>query len=169
MYYALVGSGPVCSALVGSGLVCSTLVGSCFVYSALVLCSAGFASVPGPGTSSWTWPSVPPQVPPPLHRPPGLFQGWSVWKPLLGGGGLCHESGCPSTTWTLALHLRLHFPSFTAPTTHTHPADCTNQTLHRSHSCLQLHSHLKAITHTLHKTFISSSSLPSIVLHVAFS
>ncbi len=87
-----------------------------------------------------------------------------------GGGGLCHESGCPSTTWTLALHLRLHFPSFTAPTTHTHTqliAPITS--LHRSHSCLQLHAHLRAITHTLQKTFISSSSLPSIVLHVAFS
>ncbi len=32
----------------------------------------------------------PSPAPPLLHRPPGLYR--SVWKPLLGGGGLCHES-----------------------------------------------------------------------------
>ncbi len=44
-------------------------------------------------------------------------------------GGLCHESGCHFTTWTLAphysctsLHLRLQLPSFTALTTHTFPS-----------------------------------------------
>ncbi len=36
--------------------------------------------------------------------------------------------------------------------THTHPADCTNHTLHWSHSCLQSHAHLRAITHTIQKT-----------------
>ncbi len=53
--------------------------------SALASCSAGSVSVPGHSTSTWTWPSIPPPVPPPLHRPPGLYR--SVWKPLLGGRG----------------------------------------------------------------------------------
>ncbi len=57
-------------ALVGSCLVCSALVGSRHVCSSLVLC---FASVPGLVTYTWTWPSVPPPVPPLLYRPPGLF------------------------------------------------------------------------------------------------
>ncbi len=51
---------------------------------------------------------------------------WSVWKPLFGGGGLCHESGCHS----LQLHIThgLHLPSCTA---HTH----SRPPLHQSHSC----------------------------------
>ncbi len=106
----LVGSCPVCSALVGSCHACSALGdschtcsalgGSCSVGSALAPCSVGFtlvycsamvfwpagsASAPSLSTSTWTWPSIPPPVPPPLHCPPGLYR--SVWKPLLGGGG----------------------------------------------------------------------------------
>ncbi len=41
--------------------------------------------------------------------------------------------------------------------------NCHNHTLHWSHSCLQSHAPLRAITHTLQKTLISSSSLPSSV------
>ncbi len=88
---SLVGSGPVCSALVGSRSICSALVGSRSVCSALV-CSRSVCSALVGYTSTWTWPSVPPPVPPPLHHPPGLFR--RVWKPLLGGGAgwLCHKS-----------------------------------------------------------------------------
>ncbi len=105
----LVGSSPICSALVGSSPVCSTLVSSSSLVSALASCSA---LVPGHSTSMWTWPSVPPPAPPPLHRPPGLYR--SVWKPLLGGGAmspilamnfcLLTTRGHSLTTWTLALH-----------------------------------------------------------------
>ncbi len=88
---APVGSSYVCSALVGSSSVCSALVGFSSVLasgstlapssvgftlvfcSALVLCPASSASVPSLSTSTWTWPSVPPPVPPPLHHPPGLY------------------------------------------------------------------------------------------------
>ncbi len=89
--------GPVvfCSALVGSSSVRSAVVGSSSVDSALASCSADSASVHSHSTSTWTWPSVPPPVPPPLHRPPGLYR--SVWKPLFGVGGVCHES-CPCTS-----------------------------------------------------------------------
>ncbi len=117
----LVGSSPICSALVGSSPVCSTLVGSSSLVSALASCSA---LVPGHSTSMWTWPSIPPPAPPPLHRPPGLYR--SVWKPLLGGGGYVtnpghellfthhqrslthHMDSC--TTLNVERHLRLHFP-----------------------------------------------------------
>ncbi len=91
--------------------------------SAQVSCSAVSASVPGHSTSTWTWPSVPPPVPPPLHHPPGLYR--SVWKPLLGGGYVTnlvhalpftrhqrslahHMDSC--TALTVEHHLRLHFP-----------------------------------------------------------
>ncbi len=116
------------SALVGSGPVCSTFV----------LCSAGFASVSGLITSTWTWPSVPPPVPPPLHQ---------------GGGGrwivLCLEH-LEATPWgggnsppefTRSPHGLLHYtlcctpPQTTIPITHCtddtcteHTADCSEHT-----------------------------------------
>ncbi len=136
---ALVGSSPVCSALVGSSPVCSTLVGSRPVRSALVgsssvdsilaSCSADFVSVHSPYTSTWTWASVPPPVPPLLHCPPGLYR--SVWKPLFGGGyvtnpvhalpfthhqrSLVHHIDS-YTTLLLPFTIELHFPSSTALT-----------------------------------------------------
>ncbi len=87
-YSGLVVSCSTCSALVGSGPVCSALVGSSSIVSALASRSASVSSL---SICTWTWPSVPPPVPPPLHLPPGSH--WRVWKPLFGGGGLCHESG----------------------------------------------------------------------------
>ncbi len=129
-----VGSSPICSTLVGSGPVCFAQVGSGSVCSALVLCSAGFASVPGLGTSSWTCPSVFPPVPPPFSTEPGLFCVWIVWKSLLGGGGGGLFMGYIS-----------HNPLHWSP-------NCHNHTLHWSHSCPQSHAHLRAITHTLQKT-----------------
>ncbi len=86
---ALVGSGPVCSALVGSGPVRSALVGSGPVRSALASRSASVSSL---SICTWTWPSVPPPVPPPLHLPPGSH--WSIWKPLFGGGGSVTNPVC---------------------------------------------------------------------------
>ncbi len=107
--------------------------------------------VPQHSTSTWTWPSVPPPVPPPLHRPPGLFR--SVWKPLLGGGGAMSQilamNFCSLTTRghspitltftphrQLQITQRLHFPSSTAPTqlfaliTHTPENNLTLPWLH---------------------------------------
>ncbi len=110
-----------CSACSAVEIFCSAPVGSCPVCS---------TSIPSLSISAWTWPSVPPPVPPPLHRPPALYR--SVWKPLLGGG-LCHESmnfcllttrGHSLTTLTLALHYTtstLHWTAF--PIIH-----CTNDT-----------------------------------------
>ncbi len=132
VHSALVGSSSVRSALVGSSSVRSALVGSSSIRSALASCSADSASVHSHSTSTWTWPSVPPPVPPPLHRPPGLYR--SVWKPLHGGGYVTnpvhalpftrhqrspahHIDSC--TTQTVAHHLKIQFPSSSALTTHT--------------------------------------------------
>ncbi len=84
----------------------------------LASCSASSAystsstSIPGHSTSTWAWPSIPPPVPPMLHRSP--------FTPL------CHKSGLwisvnsqPEVTrsphgllryTTVARHLRLQFP-----------------------------------------------------------
>ncbi len=129
------GSCLVCSALVVSCLVCSALVGSSPVCSALVLCSA---SDPDLVTSTWTWPSVPPPVPPPLHQPSWIVLNFEeryvmnlVYELLLTHHqkSLAHHMySCP--TLTVALHLR-QFPSSIALTTHT--ADCTDHTLYINH------------------------------------
>ncbi len=126
--------GPVCSAVVA-------LSSTCAAGSAPLPCSAGPASVPMSYTSTWTWPSIPPPVPPPLHHPPGLYSFWSIWKPLLGGalswilsGVFCLLAirGRLPITLTLTLHKLLHV------------------TLdYISHAPLHwLQSHLQAITHT---------------------
>ncbi len=123
---ALGGSRSVCSALEGSRSVCSALVGSRSVRSALASSPAAFHSL---ATRTWTWPSFPSPVPPPLHHPPGFDNVWSVWKPLLGGGAMSRfqamnfasltTRGHSPITWTftqLQITHRLHLPSFTAPT-----------------------------------------------------
>ncbi len=140
---ALVGSSPLCSALGGFSPVCSTLVGSSPLCSALVgsrsVCSALGASV----RSALPWWAPVPSSPPWLPHGPGppslpLFRlrstahldlCRSVWKPLLGGGGYVTNRGhehCSThhqrslfhhrTFTQLQITLRLHFPSFTAPT-----------------------------------------------------
>ncbi len=126
-----------CSALVVLCSVCSFVVVFCSVCSTLVSCSAGSAlascstlapcsTVPRSSTFTWTWPSIPPPVPPLLHRPPVLYCVWSIWKLLLGGGGggsvtnpvhglpsACHQRS-PShyidshITQTVACHSGLH-------------------------------------------------------------
>ncbi len=143
---ALVGSGPICSTmggsclacptLGGSYLICSALVGSSPVCSALVLCSAGFALVPGLITSTWIW-----------HLRSTALLDCSEFgvsgSRSLGGGYVMnmvyelplthhqrslahHMDSC--TTLTVALHLRLQFPSPIALMKHT--ADCTDHTLY---------------------------------------
>ncbi len=63
--------------------------------SALAPCSTSSASVPCSSPSSWTWPSIPPPVPPLLHLSPGL---WSVPvkecldAPPWGGRGALSQS-----------------------------------------------------------------------------
>ncbi len=103
---------------------------SCLLRLGTLLCRLylGSLSLPhGPGPLSL------PPLPSPLHHPPGLFCVWSVWKPLLGGGSVTdpvhglplshhqrslthHMDSC--TTLTVALHLRLQFPSPIALTIH---------------------------------------------------
>ncbi len=139
---ALVGSGLVCSTLVGSCLVCSALVGSCLVCSALVvsglvcsalvLCSAGFTSVPCHFHMDLALcPS------PRFHLRSTTLLDCSVFgvsgSRSLGGGSVTdpvhglplshhqrslthHMDSC--TTLTVALHLRLQFPSPIALTIH---------------------------------------------------
>ncbi len=131
---ALVGSSPVCSALVGSSPVCSALVGSSPV------CSPWWAPVPSPPPGfllcrlclgpqplhfQWTWPSVPSPVPPPLHRPPGLYR--SVWNPLLGGGGYVTN---PVHALPFTRHQR-------SPAHHID--SCTTQLLHITLDCISHH------------------------------
>ncbi len=127
----------------------------CPVCAALAPCSAGVASVPGLVTSTWTWPSVPLPVPPPLHRPPGLFCVSSIWKPLLGGGyvmnpvqalpvthhqrslahhidSLHHTNGCTSPKTTFPITQCTDATQLIALITHlialitNHTADCTD-------------------------------------------
>ncbi len=177
--FALVGSRSVRSALVGSRSVRSALVGSSSVVSALASCSADFASIHSHSTSTWTWPSVPPPVPPPLHRPPGLYR--SVWKPLLGGGGgggyvtnpvhalpfihhqrslTHHIDSC--TTRTFAHHHKIQFPS-SIGTDVTQLITLITLTPENSHTITITQSH------TLYKPWTSSCSLPSIVLRLSLS
>uniref|UniRef100_A0A8C1BLK6 NACHT domain-containing protein n=1 Tax=Cyprinus carpio carpio TaxID=630221 RepID=A0A8C1BLK6_CYPCA len=62
-------------------LICSDLVGfssTCASGFFLVSCFAGPASGPCCCTASWTWPSIPPPVPPPLFCPPGSFTVGSI-------------------------------------------------------------------------------------------
>ncbi len=118
----------------------------------VVICSAvvvRFASMPSLSISTWTWPSVPPPVPPPLHRPPGLYR--SVWKTLLVGGH-CHKS-VPWTSVhsppevTHSPHGLLHYTAY--PIIHctddTHTADYTNH----AHTWELSHNHYHPITHSL--------------------
>ncbi len=113
-------SGPVRSAQVGSSSIVSALASRSASVSSLSICT-------------WTWPSVPPPVPPPLHLPPGSH--WSVWKPLFGGGGSVTNPVCvlpPDRHQRSLLHhidfhstqavrydSGLQFPSSTALTSHT--------------------------------------------------
>ncbi len=130
----------------------------------------------GPG------PPFPSQVPPPLHRPPGLFYVWSVRKSLFGGGALSRIRvmilhpltirGHSLTTFsctTLQLHIThgLHFPSTIALITQlspiTHYTTALRQTrfisfgLHLSH-CEVLFSpvwHFRAFTLSVFSLFIT--------------
>ncbi len=140
---------------------------------------------PGPSAPPWgasvrsalPWWAPVPSSPPWLPHGPGppslplfrlrstthleLFK--SVWKPLLGGGAMSRivamnfathtTRGHSPTTWTftqLQITLRLHFPSFTAPTQ-----------LFTIITLAPVHHH--PITHTLHKPWTFSHTLPSIV------
>ncbi len=164
---ALEGFSPVCSALVGSSSLCSALVGSRSVCSALggfsPVCAALVGSSPflSALASTWTWPSVPPLFR--LRSTTHLELFKSVWKPLLGGGAMSRivamnfashtTRGHSPTTWTftqLQITHRLHFPSFTAPTQ-----------LFTIITLAPVHHH--PITHTLHKPWTFSHTLPSIV------
>ncbi|KAL0150473.1 hypothetical protein M9458_054290 [Cirrhinus mrigala] len=91
---------------------------------------------PAPLAPPWWAPALPtlPQSPgpphgpvsPPPHRSPGLLVGWSVWKPLFGGGGgvflvgdlrSAHHKMSLSPchiTQTVTLHPGLHLPSLIA-------------------------------------------------------
>ncbi len=154
---ALVGSSPLCSALVGSRSVCSALGGFSPVCSALV----GSSPILSALASTWTWPSVPPLFR--LRSTAHLDLCRSVWKPLLGGGGYVTNRGhehCSThhqmslfhhRTFThLQITLRLHFPSFTAPTQ-----------LSTIITLAPVHYH--PITHTLYKPWTFCHTLPSIV------
>ncbi len=100
----------------------------------------------------------------PVATPRGRSVSFPIWGTMVTyvTWDVCHQSGSHSTTWTLAphysctsLHLRLQLPSFTALTTHTLPADCTNHSLHWSHSCTP--------SPTLYKLWTPSHSLRSLV------
>ncbi len=90
----------------------------------------------GPG------PPSPPLIPPPLHRPPGFFYVWSVWKPLFGG--LCHESG----SWAHAHspHLLHHTTAAHHPRTAFPIHHCTNHTAVTNHS-FALITQLRSVRH----------------------
>ncbi len=84
---------------------------------------------------------------------------WSVWKPLFGGGGLCHESGCHS----LQLHIThgLHLPSCTAHT-HIPVHHYTNHTAVTIHSLVLIASpHLHLILTLTYAAHIHSPSAKS--------
>ncbi len=171
--------GPSAPPWEGFSPVCSALVGS--------VPSAPPWWAPGPSAPPWgasvrsalPWWAPVPSSPPWLPHGPGppslplfhlrstthleLFK--SVWKPLLGGGGAMSRivamnfashttRGHSPTTWTftqLQITHRLHFPSFTAPTQ-----------LFTIITLAPVHHH--PITHTLHKPWTFSHTLPSIVL-----
>ncbi len=69
----------------------------------------------GPG------PPSPPPIPTPLHRPPGLFYVWSIWKLFLGGGSVTnpvHEL-TPTHHIVSCTTLQLHITQL-SPITHLH-------------------------------------------------
>lgn len=134
---------------------CSTVVvlssissaGSAVVLcSALVLCSAGFASVP---ISTWTCPSVPPPVAPPLHHPPGLIKLEASGSCSLGGDYVTNPA-CPS----------VHSPLLVTHTTQTVALTLDSSSQDTPHPNLMLTC---SQSRSLHKPWTSFLSLPSIV------
>ncbi len=114
-------------------LHCRICPGSCSAGYTLALGSLAsyFASVTCLSTYTWTWPSIPPPVPPLLHHPPVLYYLGSVLEPLLGGASVTNlVHGLPSDCHNRSPfhhidshtthHTGLYFPSSIALMTHTH-------------------------------------------------
>ncbi len=95
--------------------------------------------------------------PPPCHESGSWASVHSPSEVALPSYWLLHHTDC-----SFILDCISHNPLHWSP-------NCHNHTLHWSHSYPQSHTHLRAITHTIQKTFISFHRSPSVVLRVALS